>query len=79
MHHALQQLLAFHLLFSVSPMCALLHRLVHLWDATTHQQLPSWPGHRASVNQVRVTLHTPLLCGASPSDYVYLMVRWSHH
>ena len=27
-------------------------RMVHIWETSQFQQLPSWPGHKASVNEV---------------------------
>jgi hypothetical protein len=29
-------------------------RLVHTWETGAHQQCPSWPGHKGSVNEVRI-------------------------
>ena len=52
-------------------------RLVHSWEATTFAQQPSWPGHKASVNEVRSTLP---LCNTTflvlPQLYVYVLTHF---
>lgn len=47
-------------------------RLVHLWDAARGTEICSWPGHKASVNEVVFHPNQPVLASASSDKTIVL-------
>lgn len=52
--------------------CGSADRIVHIWDATTTQQLYYLPGHKGSVNQVIFHPTQPIIasCGSDKQIFV---------